>query len=233
VPAGTEAFWYPDRRQVRCVYCGSVPESAAGASARRERFHRRNSRFGGLAFRFIGPPQHDVAWERGAEGEASNAERLEQRLAGTGVRLLHDRAIPGRTMNIDHIAIGPGGITVIDSKNLVGKVRVDWSGGLFSERRYDLYVNGRRRTQLVEKVERQVEVVARIVAEAGMDVGSIAGALCFADVQGLPLFRQLRIRDVVIDGPRGVAKLAAREGPRDEDQMDVLLGVVVANLPPA
>jgi hypothetical protein len=46
-------------------------------------------------------------------------------LDSRGVELLHDRRICGSRANIDHLAIGPGGVTVIDAKNYRGKVRTE------------------------------------------------------------------------------------------------------------
>jgi hypothetical protein len=62
-------------------------------------------------------------WEKGAEGEQAVAEAL--RGLGDGWVVLHDVRWPGRTLaNIDHIAIGPGGIFVIDAKNWSGAITV-------------------------------------------------------------------------------------------------------------
>ena len=60
-----------------------------------------------------------------------------------GVSVLHDLRVPGSRANIDHLCVGPGGVTVVDSKNYAGKVRKR-SGGL--------WVNGRNRTRLIEAV---------------------------------------------------------------------------------
>ena len=50
-------------------------------------------------------------------------ESLEAR-CGDLVELLHDRRIPGRRSNIDHLAVSPSGIWVIDSKRYAGRARV-------------------------------------------------------------------------------------------------------------
>jgi hypothetical protein len=63
-------------------------------------------------------------WERGADGEAATALALEE-LARRGWTIFHDVRWPGRQRaNIDHIAVGPSGVFVIDSKNWSGDVRV-------------------------------------------------------------------------------------------------------------
>jgi hypothetical protein len=41
-----------------------------------------------------------------------------------------DLAVPGRRANTDHLAIGPGGVFVIDSKQYRGRLRQDPSGRL-------------------------------------------------------------------------------------------------------
>ena len=69
-----------------------------------------------------------------------------------GVVLVHHRRIPGSRTNIDHLAIGPGGVTVIDAKRSRGRVRVRRAGGLFGESHERLLIAGREETKLVEGV---------------------------------------------------------------------------------
>jgi hypothetical protein len=205
----------------------------AGVSAGREYERRRQRReqharaklggLGGFLARVIDELDSTKAWKRGAQGEARTAARLEKHLAKTGVRLLHDRRIPRRgNTNIDHLAIGPGGVTVIDSKGYHGKVEVDRVGGLFAPRRTILLINGRDRTSLVDGVERQVEFVRSALNGAGLLDVEIRAALCFPYVDGLPLIRKLTVRDVVIDGPKPVAKLTARRGAMTDETVDRL-----------
>jgi hypothetical protein len=63
-------------------------------------------------------------WERGADGEQATA-------AGLGVlpkeswTVFHDVRWPGRKYaNVDHVAVGPTGVFVIDSKNWSGSITV-------------------------------------------------------------------------------------------------------------
>jgi hypothetical protein len=63
-------------------------------------------------------------WERGAQGEAATAAALNE-LSGRGWTTFHDVRWPGRQRaNIDHIAVGPQGVFVIDSKNWSGDIRI-------------------------------------------------------------------------------------------------------------
>jgi hypothetical protein len=51
-----------------------------------------------------------------------------------GWAVLHDLAIPGSRVNIDHLVIGPGGVFVIDSKQYRGRLQLDPSGRLWHGR---------------------------------------------------------------------------------------------------
>jgi hypothetical protein len=62
------------------------------------------------------------AWQRGAHGERKTARLLAQ-LEPHGWTVLHDLAVPGSRANIDHLAIGPPGVFVIDSKHYRGRLR--------------------------------------------------------------------------------------------------------------
>jgi hypothetical protein len=84
----------------------------------------------GLRFR---PSLDAVAWRRGAVGERRTA-RLLGRLERHEWAILHDLAVPGSPANIDHLAIGPGGVFVIDSKQYRGRLLFDSSGRLWHGR---------------------------------------------------------------------------------------------------
>ena len=73
------------------------------------------------------------AWAAGAEGERRVAAALAD-LPDTWV-VVHDRLLrPGRSeANLDHIAVGPGGVYLIDAKNRAGVV-TEHEGGLFQHR---------------------------------------------------------------------------------------------------
>jgi hypothetical protein len=159
-----------------------------------------------------GDPRSTTAWRRGAEGEEKVARRLEKLLSGKDVELIHDRLMPAaQAANIDHVAVGPGGVTVIDSKNLSGKVRVQ------STTRTTLRVGGSNRTKLVHGVQRQAEAVRELLHAASIQV-EVRAALCLASTDGLPLFSRLEVDGVLIGGPARIAKLAARPGTLSEDQ---------------
>jgi nuclease-like protein len=227
--AGDQAIWDPVSRTVTCASCHPdvpVVEGKAGASARREyqRRHERREqharkRLGGLGTvlaRVIDEPQSTTNWQQGARGEERTAARLAKHLEGHDVKVLHDRRVPGHGQaNIDHLVVGPGGVTVIDTKTHKGEIRVDRVGALFSDRRSILLIGGRDRTSLIDGLERQIQIVRSALARGGAQDVEVGGALCFPNPDGLPLFKKLTIRDIAIDGTKPVAKLARRAGPLD------------------
>jgi hypothetical protein len=209
-------------------------DDSAGQSARSEYERRRNAREARLRKRFGrlapaagligGEPASERAWRRGAEGEVRTAGRLAKHLRERGVTVLHDRRVPGRRANIDHLAVGPGGITVIDTKNYTGKVAV---------RKGRLWVNGRDRTKLIDGVLGQTEVLRSALAGSAYARVSIEAALAWSNHEALPLLRALSAKGVLIDGTRRVAKLASRPGPLSVAEADQLAALLGKKLPPA
>jgi len=216
-----------------------------GASAQREyerrhtaRQTRAGQRFGSLGpliTRLVGELQTTQAWSQGAKAEALVADLLAKHLRGHDVVLLHDRRIPGRgRANIDHLAIGPRGVTVIDTKSTHGRLTLTTVGGLLSPRREQLQVNRRDCTHYLDALERQIAAIRDAPAPLELEV-DIRGALCYPNINGLPLFGQLtaRQRTIAIDNPRGIAKLARRNGPLDHELVDEIARQLDRALPPA
>ena len=255
LPVGTVAIWDPTARTLTCQGCdgaevaagpgASIEAGLPGASALRKhqrledaREQRAREKFGGLGAtlaKVTGEPASTRVWLQGGNGEVRVGARLEKLLDGTGVRLLHDRRVPGHGQaNIDHIAVGASGVTVIDAKTHRGKVRRDWEGGLFTGRRTLLRINGRDQTQLIVGVEKQIGYIRAALAE--LDIGDeigLAGALCFPNVDGLPMFGRIEIRGIIVDGPKPVARLAARPGALEPGVVHRIWGHLAKALPSA
>lgn len=160
-------------------------DGAAGASARRE-FERRQSRreerirskhpkIGGLILALSDDPQSTRAWDTGAIGEERLGSRLTE-LASERLRVLHDRRIPRSTANIDHIAITPSGIWVIDAKRYKGRPSLLIEGGILRPRTEKLMVGKQDRSPLVDGVLKQVEVVRAVVPEGTRSMESSASS---------------------------------------------------------
>lgn len=216
---------------------------AAGRSAEQE-YHRRRAarrqrataRYGGLGALFAdvtAGPATLQAWQQGAGGEIAAARQLARFLRRSDVIVIHDRRIPGRgRANIDHLAIGPGGITVIDTKSTHGRVQLA-STGLIHHREI-LLVNGRDRTHQLDAVERQISDVVARLARHGLDSVDVRGALCYPNIQrGLLHPSRARGGLITIDDPRHVAKLADRRGEMTPSEIEWVADTLARILPPA
>ena len=137
---GAEA---PKGRKLTCVRHLSdrrAPASTLGSKATREaRIRTAHPRIGGLVLALSADPQSTTAWAVGARGEELLATGLDG-LAEQGVHALHDRRIPGSRSNIDHIAIAPSGVYVIDAKRYTGRPNLRVEGGLGSGGRCNISI---------------------------------------------------------------------------------------------
>jgi hypothetical protein len=175
-------------------------------------------------------PQHVRAWVTGAPGERKVGEALD---AIAGIIVLHDRHKPGSRSNIDHIAVTPAGVWVIDAKVRSGK-RLEFrnKGGLFG-RDERLIVGGRDETRFVDAMGWQVQTVQEACADLLVDT-VVQPALCFVDVTvGWLDRRPWSVRGVVVCWRAALPDLLLQPGPLDGDRMTELAEHIASRLPPA
>jgi hypothetical protein len=209
-----------------------------GASAAREYRRRRNNReartrrrhplVGGLLLAVVGTPQHERAWNTGGRGEETVGRVLDRRTAKGPAVVLHDRRMPRGFGNIDHLAVAPRGVFVIDAKAVKGKVRV--SQPLLGKPK--LMIAGRNRTKLLDGLDRQVTAVQRALVAAGRAEVPVRGVLCFTKAD-LPLLGSSRIRGHRLHHCRGAARKLNRPGPFAADAIDAIARELAVVFPPA
>ena len=220
-----------------------VFSGTAGESARREFDRRRAKRvdsvrtahphIGGFLLAIHDDPQSTKAWAVGARGEELLGRRLDG-LADRGVRVLHDRRIPSTKANIDHIAVGPSGVFVIDAKRYVGKrptLRVE--GGLFRQRTESLMVGSRDCTKLVEGVHHQLALVQGVLQRAQLTDVPVRGMLCFIEAEWPTFGGAFAIDGLDVLWPKKASEHIARPGPFDAAAVDQLHKMLAAAFPPA
>jgi hypothetical protein len=221
---------------------GGRPGASARAEYERRQAEdtaRRRAIFGPLApvVRLLaGPRPSTEAWDRGAVGEERVGPWLERAVGRRGV-LLHDRAIPGGRANIDHIAVVPSGVWVIDTKHFRGRLERRESTGWFVPRPR-LVVAGRDRGRLVTAARRQQALVTEaLVAEALVATHPGAGslvrvALCFTGVQVGPFTRPFTLEGVLVTWPRAFARVLTASGPLRSDERRALASRLARTFPP-
>jgi hypothetical protein len=199
--------------------------------ARREAETREaHPRVGGLLLRLQDEPQRERAWRTGAIGEEAVAEHLAANCPRAVV--LHDRRMPGSRANIDHIAIAPTGVLVIDAKRYKGKIEV--RKPLFGEEK--LVIAGRDKTRLVEGLRRQVDAVRAGLALIEQEV-PVGGCFCFVNPEGqaggsgIPLLRTLSVDGFPLYYPRRLSKHLNRHGPVSPEQVGMLAEALVELFP--
>ena len=251
--AGSIAVYERSTRTIHCVDCSSAaappdrlvaePSSLdpgiAGASARKEYERRRSAReerirgrlgdrLGGVVLALSTEPQSTRAWATGAKGEEKLARALEDI---EGLRVLHDRRVPGTRGNIDHLAVARAGVFVIDAKRYEGLIRIRDRGTLF--RRDDrLYVGRRDCSALADGLAWQVEAVTSALRRAGSEpLPPVTPVLCFVDGEWPLLSPPRSFRAVRVEGARSIRRLLASDGPLGTVQIDGLARTLSDALP--
>jgi hypothetical protein len=187
----------------------------------------------GMARALWGRRQSTLSWASGAKGERAVAARL-ARVSTKGVVSLHDRRIPGSRANIDHIAVGPSGIFVIDSKVVSGKISTRATGPIFSRGPVKLFVGGRDKTHDIEGMARQVSVVRNALGDMPLSaVISITPMLALVGAE-VSFFENPRtIQGVWVGWPKVMARTVSRPGPLSQEDVDRVARTIAARLPEA
>ena len=230
---------------------GEKERGRAGASARDE-YERRQAKdeerrravFGPLApaIRLLaGPKRSTEAWGRGATGEERVGHWLDRAVGRRGV-VLHDRALPDRRANIDHIAVVGSGVWVIDSKHFRGRLERREVSGWFVPRP-GLFVAGRDQGRLVTAARRQQALVAETLRAEDLgaeDLGAgepgagalVRAALCFTGVQVGLFTRPFTLEGVLVTWPLSFARTLAVPGPLGPAERRALAARLARAFPP-
>jgi Nuclease-related domain len=213
-----------------------IDAGTAGASARAEHARRRanrerrvrekHPRVGGLILALQDEPGHEQVWARGAVGEEAVARTL-AKYCNDQVVILHDRRISGSRANIDHIAIAPSGVWVIDSKRYKGKVATQKP--LFGKPK--LTIGGRDKTKLIDGLASQVATVEKVMATVAPGT-PLRGVLCFVDAD-LPMLGNLSFNGYLLLYPKRLAKRLNAYGPLAPERVKAVAAELAQRFPPA
>jgi hypothetical protein len=164
---------------------------------------------------------YGVRVAKGIEGEEIVGAELERRLAGTGAAV--DHSIQFMVWgDIDHLIIGPGGITVVDAKY--------WSGQVSVRGRVP-YIGAWRKARELQKLVGQCAGVRLALKSARAELRGteVQGLMCMAaepDRLPEPLKEGLRLC-----GSHAAATIGARPGPLLPADVEHLRSTLVRQLP--
>ena len=270
IPARTEAIYERATKTVRCLTHGEAATSSTsgtqkatrslqlpavdvgtpGASARREfdrrqrareaRVRARHPKVGGLILALGEEPLSTTSWETGARGEERLGQRLSE-LCTDSMLVLHDRRILRTRANIDHIAVTPTGIWVIDAKRYRGRPALKVEGGILRPRTEKLLIGSRDCTKLVDGVSKQLDIVEDVLLPGGRPEGHgrpwgrvpVRGVLCFVDANWPLLGGAFTIRGVDVLWPKKLYPQLRAEGPLSASSIAEIHRHLAAALPPA
>jgi Nuclease-related domain len=214
-----------------------VDTGTAGAGPQRE-YERRNAKredhldrkWGRLApiAKFLSDePQHITAFNKGADGERRLGAHL-QREVGDYAFFLHSRRIDKG--DIDHLAIAPTGVYVIDAKNYTGRVEArDVGNWRTIDRR--LFVGGRDKSKLVDGMNKQTTAVRAVLDNVELTDVEIHPVLCFTDSEWGCFAKPLGFGNVTCLWAKKLCEMIKRPGPLNEPQRQSIAYHLSINLP--
>ncbi len=248
--AGTAAWWDREAQTVTCTPCWGTPDRESepapaalelgepGATLTRQyECRKRNSeqrtrevhpRVGGLVLALRSVPQHESAFYQGAVAERAVANSVAMRTDPNQVITLHNRRMPRGRGAIDHLAVAPTGVWVIDTKDWAGKIELDsaWFGTA------RLLIQGRDRTKLIDGLERQIAAVRAALDRGGHRKIDVRGALCFTKAN-LPFLRTQNFRGHLLLYRKALAKRLNADGPLSPAAVEQIARHLATGLPPA
>jgi hypothetical protein len=218
----------------RAEHGREVDSGQAGATLGREYERRRANRerraqdahphIGGLLLALNGEPQHQQAFRAGEQGERAVGAMIEDAVENVGGFVLHNRRMPSGGGDIDHVAIVPSGVYVVDTKAVTGKVEIrrPWL------KPDQLFIAGRDRTTYLDGLDRQTQVVRGAIDRMGCRRLTVQGALCFTHAD-LPLLPTQEIRGHLLLYRKALTKKLTADGPVDGDALAALAWVLAAS----
>lgn len=244
------AVWRAEHRTATCMPCveGATVDGAdagvAGGSARQEGDRRREAqqaRDGAPVDTRVWKritrggrdrPDAGARWIKGAAGEERLGSLLD-RLADDGtIAVIHDRALPHSSANLDHLAVAAAGVWVIDAKSYRGRVEVIDKG---TPARPDprLVVDGRDRTpQLVQGSRWQANQVRRALDPTYRDV-PVRQAVCFVDAKRRLGSKARMIDDTLVTWEKDIVRRLREQGSLDERFRNAIQHHLATRLRPA
>lgn len=176
-------------------------------------------------------PQPTRSWGKRVSREEPLRARLTE-LSGERLVMLHGLRIPGGRGNIDHLAVTPRGVFVIDVQHYEGPLERRNLGNII---RSDVrvFVGGRDHTPLVEGVEAQADVVRDALRAMGFVDVPVLGVLCVTGAAWGLFASPFKLGKVLVTYPKFLYKLLAKDAEVATSAIQNAASVLASALPSA
>jgi hypothetical protein len=204
---GNAAWWNGEELHSSCARCRETPGLRPGARP----WHEPDLRRRGVPQRLEEAAEHAVAVV---------ADRA---VAGVG-HCLHHRRHPRSRGVLDHLAVVPGGVVVIDTRRDHGQVHLRAGR--------QLRVGASDRTRLLRTLERHCEAVRWLLDDLGHPHVPVHGVLCLVGVTW-PERRGGRVGAHEVVSPAALVGVVRRDGPITEAERAAVAIALSVALPGA
>jgi hypothetical protein len=167
----------------------------------------------------VGRMRATAAWRIAADLEAGLSDRAV---------VLHDRKVPDHVWSIDHIAVAPSGVWVIDVEDVHG--RVEQRDGLYCTD-FRLVVGGKDRSRLIDSMPRRAEAVTE--ALGSVDTLPVIPVICFVHAEWPLLSKPFKQRGVWVTWPRELVSMISTADVLDPPVIDEIAAELDQRLPAA
>jgi hypothetical protein len=167
----------------------------------------------------VGRLRTTAVWRIAADLEAGLSDRAV---------LLHDRRLPDHVWTIDHIAVAPSGVWVIDVEDVHG--RVEQRAEPFHTD-FRVVVGGKDRSRLVDSMPRRAEAVTAALGTA--DVPPVIPVICFVNADWPLLSKPFKQHGVWVTWPRKLVALMSAPAVLDEPTIGEIAAELDQRLPAA
>jgi nuclease-like protein len=176
-------------------------------------------------------PESTRRWGKQTAGEQALAARLTE-LAGERLVVLHDLRMPASRGIIDHLAVTPRGVFVIDVKHYAGPLERRNVGNII---RTDmrLFVGGRDHTSLLNPVEDEAAVVRDALRAMHFVDVPVHGVLCFVGAEWGLFGSPFKLSGVLVTYPKFLYKLLGKDADVATSAIQDAAAVLATALPSA
>jgi hypothetical protein len=148
--------------------------------------------------------------------------RLEGYLQGSQATILHHLQLPENEGEIDHLVVGPAGITIVDGRYYKrGKAKFE---------KGQLRIGRHNRTAVVKEVLDQAAAVREMLAKTRYSDVRVEAAIAVGQAGGVPTIGTQDGRRVIVWGTGLIAREASRPGPLSRRRVSNLATRLAAEL---